>query len=189
MPFSQSSQISSIIRFIENLAPKSILDVGVGMGQYGFLARTNLELVNLFNIDGAYADQKDRSLWSVTIDGIEGCKIYQTPVHQYAYNQIIWEEALLALSKIADNQYEFVMAVDILEHFEKQDGFIFLQELKRVARRSVLISTPKAFAAQEVAANPLENHRSFWSSEELDKFGYTEEIMNSESLIRCAALN
>lgn len=43
MPFSQSSQISAIVQFGEELKPASILDVGVGMGQYGFLFRTNLE--------------------------------------------------------------------------------------------------------------------------------------------------
>ena len=55
MPFSQSSQLASIVGFMEGVQPKSILDVGVGLGQYGFLARTNLEHFNLFEVKGATA--------------------------------------------------------------------------------------------------------------------------------------
>ena len=32
MPFSQSSQISTIVQYFEQLNPISLLDVGVGMG-------------------------------------------------------------------------------------------------------------------------------------------------------------
>lgn len=45
MPFSFSNQLSTIIGYAEQQKPLSILDVGVGMGQYGFLLRTNLERV------------------------------------------------------------------------------------------------------------------------------------------------
>ena len=70
MPFSFSSQISTIVQYIEQLNPASLLDVGVGMGQYGFLSRINLENINLFQIDDDQATQRPRDEWRVRIDGI-----------------------------------------------------------------------------------------------------------------------
>jgi 2-polyprenyl-3-methyl-5-hydroxy-6-metoxy-1,4-benzoquinol methylase len=183
MPFSQSSQISTIVGFIEKINPASILDVGTGMGQYGFLARNNLENVNLFKVDGAQASQKSRQEWRVRIDGIEGCRTYLTPVHEYVYNRIMIGEALDLLSKVGDNAYDLVLAVDILEHFIKPDGLKFLGELKRVTKRVVLVSTPKEFISQEIEANPYENHRSHWTDEELKQENYGEILDNSESWI------
>ena len=65
MPFSQSSQISTIVQYIEQLNPTSILDVGVGMGQYGYLARINLENIHLFEINGSQGQQRDKADWRV----------------------------------------------------------------------------------------------------------------------------
>lgn len=183
MPFSQSSQISTIMGFIERINPASLLDVGVGMGQYGFLARNNLELINLFYIDGMQGIQRPKSEWRVRIDGIEGFSAYLTPVHEYTYNHIMIGDALDLLPKIADDVYEVVLAVDILEHFTKPDGMRFLAELKRVAKQAVLVSTPKEFHSQEIEANPYENHRSHWTDTELMREDYNEILFNPESWV------
>ena len=183
MPFSQSSQISTIIGFIEKVNPLSMLDVGIGMGQYGFLARNNLEQINLFSVEGPLASQKSKQEWRVRIDGIEGYATYLTPVHEYAYNRIMIGEALELLREVGDNTYDLVLAVDILEHFTKPDGLIFLSELKRITRQAVLVSTPKEFHSQEIEANPYENHRSHWTDEELTQEEYCEILANRESWI------
>lgn len=188
MPFSHSSQISAIMGFIEETNPLSVLDVGAGMGQYGFLTRTNLENVNLFDINGAKAKQKPKENWRVRIDGIEGCDIYVTPVHDYCYDNLMLGDALKLLPGLDDDSYELVLAIDILEHFDKPEGAVFLSELKRIASRAVLISTPKDFIEQVVEANPYEDHRSVWSSEELCAYGYPDIIDNDISWIATAKL-
>jgi len=118
MPFSQSSQISTIISFIEQLAPSSILDVGTGMGQYGFLMRNHLEHINLFEINGNVGKQRLKEQWRVKIDGIEGFAGYITPVHDYCYNQIMIGNALDILPTLNSQSYDLIIAIDILEHFE-----------------------------------------------------------------------
>ncbi len=186
MPFSQSSQITSIVRYIEKINPASLLDVGTGMGQYGFLSRINLENVNLFKIEDGRGFQRPKREWRVRIDGIEGFREYITPVHEWCYDDIMIGDARRLLPSIPDDTYEMVIAVDILEHFTKQDGFEFLNQIRRIASRSVLVSTPKSFVAQEVEANPYENHRSVWGLDELQRYGFDTVIDNDESWIVCS---
>lgn len=183
MPFSVSSQLSAIVSFAEGLKPKSVLDVGVGMGQYGFLLRTNLENVELFDIDGLHGTKRPRERWSVVIDGIEGFPEYLTPVHDYAYNRIMIGDAMSLLPNIGDGAYELVIAIDIVEHFEFDVGVAFLQHCKRIARRAALVSTPKDFMEQVVPANPLENHRSHWRQQALVDAGYGRTIENGDNWI------
>ena len=187
MPFSHSSQISTIVGFAEALKPTSVLDVGTGMGQYGFLLRNSLEFLNLFEIDGQHGRQRDRSQWQVTIDGIEGFAGYLTPVHHYAYSRMMVGDALALLPGIADGAYELVIAIDILEHFDTAPGLDFLAHCRRIARRAALVSTPKEFHAQEVEANPLENHRSVWTQAQLAEAGYAQVLPNADSWVVVAA--
>jgi len=183
MPFSQGLQLSAIVEFIEKENPASLLDVGVGMGQYGFLARNNLENVHLFRVDGKNVSQRPKQEWRVRIDGLEAFRTYLTPVHDYVYNNIVIGDALDILPTIRDHTYELVLAIDILEHFTKPDGLRFLSHLKRIASKAVLVSTPKEFLDQEVEVNPYENHRSHWSKEELAEQGFVETLENRISWI------
>jgi hypothetical protein len=95
------------------------------MGQYGFLSRNNLEHVNLFEIEQGIGKQRPSEQWHVKIDGIEGFEGYLTPVHQYYYNHIMIGNALDILPSLENQLYDLVLAVDILEHFQKQDGEAF----------------------------------------------------------------
>lgn len=183
MPFSHSSQISTVVQYIEALGPQSLLDVGVGMGQYGFLARTNLENLNLFQVNGKVGRQRSREDWNIRIDGIEGCDVYVTPVHEYVYNNLMIGDALDILPTLPESGYDLVLAIDILEHLNKEDGCIFMEHLKRVACKAALISTPKNFIPQEVEANPYENHLSVWSRKELVRNNFTQILANDISWI------
>ena len=181
MPFSQISQISPILQYIDKLFPQSLLDVGMGMGQYGFLARINLEGTNLFHIQEQRQTRKDE--WRIQIDGIEGCEGYMTPVHHYAYHHVMIGDALKILPTLSDKSYELVLAIDILEHFSYSDGLIFLSHLKRIAQKSALVSTPKEFIPQDVPANPYENHRSLWTWQSLVDNGFKKSLDNDASWI------
>lgn len=183
MPFSHSGQLSAIVGFAEALAPVSILDVGTGMGQYGFLLRTNLENEHLFEVDGARARQRPREQWRVRIDGIEGYATYLTPVHDYVYDRMMIGDAMDILPTLPEAAYDLVMAIDILEHLTVEQGREFLAQLRRVAGRAALVSTPKQFCAQDIEANPFENHRSVWSEQDLHQAGYSTVIDNADSWI------
>lgn len=183
MPFSQSSQLSTIIQWVEKNNPKSILDVGTGMGQYGVILRNNLENEHLFVVSPQSATQRPRDQWRVTIDGIEGFASYLTPCHEWAYNRMMIGDALQILPGIPKDAYDLVLAIDVLEHFTIDDGQIFLSQLQRVAKNALLVSTPKDFHAQDIPANTYENHRSVWTREQLAARGLPVVLENQESWI------
>ncbi len=153
------------------------------MGQYGLLLRNNLEGVHLFEIEGDQGRLRPREQWRVRIDGIEGFAGYMTPVHDYAYNRVVVGEAIETLRGLDTASYDLVLAVDILEHFAPADGLAFLAECQRVAGRCVLVATPAVFIAQEVEANPLENHRSVWSEQDLVAVGFNDFLSVPGSVI------
>ena len=183
MPFSYSSQLSAIVGFAEQIKPMTVLDVGTGMGQYGFLLRNNLESVNLFEIDGDKGWQRDRNRWQIVIDGIEGFEGYLTPVHHYSYSKMYIGNALAILPTMPDQAYDLVLGIDIIEHFTESDALVFANECQRVCRGSCLISTPKDYVPQDVPANVLENHRSHWTEGSLRELGFTRFLPDELSWI------
>lgn len=158
------------------------------MGVYGFLLRTNLEHLNLFDISGARASQRPRSEWKVVIDGVEGFAAYLTPVHEYSYNRILLGDALDVLQAIPSRSYELVLAIDILEHFDRQNGDRFIVECLRICSKACLISTPKDYIEQIVEANPLEDHRSHWTKADLSDRGLGHVIDDAVSWIAVASI-
>ena len=170
MPFSNLEQITPILLEIRKLRPCSVLDVGCGLGVYGYLCRIYLEL---YGDDANFLKKlKRQKPWEVRIDAIEGFKDYLEFVPRWAYDEITIGPAMNALSKIPDKRYDVVLALAILEHFSKTDGIRFLNELRRIGR-TILLSVPKDWNEQVVPENELETHRSHWTDTELLSWGFT----------------
>ena len=67
--------------------------------------------------------------------------------------------------------YDLVLLIDVLEHFEKEQGVDLIKKILK-NNRGVLISIPKDIGLQEDAfKNTYETHRANWSKKELSKFG------------------
>ena len=156
MPTSQHHQISNIIDVIVTLDPRSVLDVGTGFGKYGVLAREYLG-----GWDGNMRNNGERR-----IDGIEGFPGYLSPLHEYVYDNLYRDDIRSILSRL-DTHYDLALCIDVIEHFDSEDGCRVLAELQRRAS-NVLISTPKTFFPQQAEfGNDLEAHRSLWTPENL----------------------
>jgi len=152
MPLSFVQAIPVVIEQVAHLKPSSILDVGIGFGKYGVLLREALELPY---------ERYARSRWKVKIDGVEAFEGYRNPIHEFAYNRVFYgriEEILPSLG-----QYDVILLIDVLEHFEKEEGRKLLQDLLLHARKSLLVSTPRFPAPQGAyLGNAFEAHRSRW---------------------------
>jgi predicted O-methyltransferase YrrM len=97
MPTSQFYQISDIVEFIVRTNPKSILDIGVGFGKYGALARE-------------YLDQGERLYdWKRRIDGIEVFEEYITDIQRFYYDNIYIGNAVEVLPKLEET-YDLIFS-------------------------------------------------------------------------------
>lgn len=173
MPTSHHSQINQIIQFIILTDPRSLLDIGVGFGKYGFLAREFLELW----------DGRERvGEWTRRIDGIEIFTDYLTPVHDYVYDSIYEGNATDVLPTL-DSQYDLVLLIDVLEHFDRESGEALLAEVLR-KNRNVLISVPRSIGNQgEAFGNPHEAHRFQWRRRHLKRLPDALFVRHADSLL------
>ncbi len=173
MPTSQNYQISKILNLIIASNPASVLDIGVGFGKYGVLCREYLELW-----DGReeYAD------FTRKIDGIEAFEKYLTPLHEFIYNKIYIGNATELVDKL-ENSYDLVLLIDVLEHFEKNQGRELLEKLLQ-KNGAVLVSVPKNIGNQKDAfANAYETHVAEWSKRDFKKLAKTFFVQDYESRI------
>ena len=123
MPSSQHQQISKIIDLVMIMNPKSILEVGIGFGKYGFLCREYLEYWK-GDIDWRLPI---KSNWQVTIDGIEAFEAYLNKHQEYIYNKIYVGDAFKLVDQI-NKKYELTLIIDVLEHFDYQDGISLIKK-------------------------------------------------------------
>ncbi|MEK7473722.1 MAG: class I SAM-dependent methyltransferase [Patescibacteria group bacterium] len=137
--------------------PKSILDIGVGFGKYGVLAREYLEL---------WDGREDYKHFKRHIDGIEAYADYLTPLHTYVYDRVYVGNALDIVPTIK-RSYDLVLLIDVLEHFEKPEGKALLKMLLK-RHRGIIVSVPKDIGEQgEVFGNVHEEHKAEWKASDL----------------------
>lgn len=173
MPTSHPYQLNEIAEFIAFSEATSVLDVGVGFGKYGFLAREYLEL---WDRRQKYND------WQRVVEGIEVNEAYIGSLQRLIYNKIHIGNALDVMTGMKDSQFELIMVIDVLEHFSQEDGLVLLRECLRVGK-IVLISTPKDIGTQGASFdNVYETHRYQWKLRDFKRFGY-RKISNRDSLI------
>lgn len=148
-----------IVDAVRSLSPARILDLGLGTGKWGFLLREQLEFA---------LNRVDRADWCVTIDGVEGYARYIGDHQRLIYDDIYIEDVLTFLRTYPGPRYDVVLALDLIEHFEPDDGVEMVSRALDVARYAV-IATPKGYYAQEGHENVLELHKSWWPVKALRK--------------------
>ncbi|GAB1430715.1 hypothetical protein MASR2M18_15490 [Ignavibacteria bacterium] len=85
--------------------------------------------------------------------------------------------AELNILEIADrfeaNSFDCVLASDVIEHLEKNDGLKLMRDMERVARKKVIIFTPNGFLPQGAyGGNEYQIHLSGWEIDEMQGYGY-----------------
>lgn len=75
-----------------------------------------------------------------------------------------------------DAAFDAVVALDVVEHFEKPDALQVIAEMERVSRRAVVLMTPAGFVEQPgTVAEPWQEHRCGFEPEELARLGYATQ--------------
>lgn len=185
MPVSDYHHISDVLHVVEQVNPKTILDIGVGFGKWGILCREVLDVYN------ERLQPKD---WLIKIDGVEIFEAYRNPLWQLAYNQIFIGDALDLIDGLG--YYDLILICDVIEHFDKATGSTFLKKL--LARGNIVIVTsPQGYMPQGVVwENVHEAHKSGWSVRDFAEFphlykniGATFMAVLSKEDARIKALN
>lgn len=168
MPISWHEVIPVVMRKVEALQPESILDIGVGFGKYGVLMRELMELP---------FERYDKEKWKLRIDGVEAFEGYRNVLHEFAYDQIYYED----ITNLADqlSSYDVILMMDVLEHFDKDKGMELLQFLVKKTKKAILISTPKYPDSQtSYLGNQYEEHKSRWTNLDLSDFDFSSEVVD-----------
>ncbi len=160
MPSSTHVHISKMVDWIVRLQPTSVLDIGVGFGKWGFLAREYTDI---------NAHRYQRADWRVRIEGVEAFAEYATPTYHYIYDKIHYGDLRAVLPQLTT--YDLVIIGDVIEHFDKETGLELLCQLRQRAQY-ILLSSPTVFFTQELFDNEFERHRSLWTVDDFKDFRF-----------------
>lgn len=161
MPSSRPVTIPYVLGIVSQLRPRSILDVGVGFGKWGYLFREYADIAPSEHDPQRYA----KAGWQVRIEGIEGHAGYLHPASQYVYDRIHVGDALEVLAGLGE--YDVIFIGDVIEHFDLDAGRRLIAEARERAAKALILTTPKYHThQQELCDNPLEVHRSLWTTAE-----------------------
>ena len=138
--------------------PLRILDLGAGPGRYwkenklaNFLISTKSELT-LFDASEEFEKES------------------------FPYGMLVIRKLGLVpedLKQIPEDNYDFVLAIDLIEHLPKSHGYSLLYEVDRVSKYSSALLTPNGFVWQPPSLNnPYNAHLSGWLPTELRKLGW-----------------
>jgi hypothetical protein len=157
MPTSKPEIISPVAKKILELDPGSVIDIGVGHGKWGFLTREYTDI---------WKWRHYKEEWKVKIHGIEVFDKYKNPVYDYAYNKIYFGDALQVLKHLYN--YNLGIMIDVLEHFEKKDGFEMVRMILSKCDQAIISysNCPQG----SVRGNDHEEHLSNWHQDDFSIF-------------------
>jgi hypothetical protein len=170
MPTSPYSHMETFIGFLMQSRPRSILDIGLGNGKWGFLARDCLDVM----LNQSY----HRSQWRVRLDGIEVYPEYIQDHQRAIYDTIHIGDAFEVLDHL--DEYDLIVLGDVLEHFEKPRAWDFFDKCIAHATRHLAVFIPlgKTWSQPEIYGNPFETHRSAWFFDELAPFSESHALFD-----------
>jgi hypothetical protein len=136
---------------------ESLLDVGCG-------AESPVRFFSSRLARSVGVDLHEPSLEASRRAGIHG-ETLQTPVLDVA-------------ERFPPKSFDAVVALDVIEHLQKDDGLALLERMESLARRRVVVFTPNGFLPQgPLEGNELQRHLSGWGAGELRGLGYEVEGM------------
>ncbi|MEJ2039574.1 MAG: hypothetical protein P8X55_11660 [Desulfosarcinaceae bacterium] len=162
MPTSPYIHIQTFVDYLLETQPKSLLDVGLGNGKMGFVARDLLDVM--------IGERFRKEEWQVRIDGIEVFPDYIQAHQREIYDKIYIGDAMEILPGL--DPYEMIVVGDVLEHFTKDRAWSFLDLCMSCLQHYLILNIPlgDVWEQPEIYNNPFERHRSIWNWEDLSPF-------------------
>jgi ubiquinone/menaquinone biosynthesis C-methylase UbiE len=112
------------------------------------------------------------------ITGVDICKPYLDHMPHTNVKKVLMDAKSYIL-QAPDKSVDVISFIDGLEHIDKEDGKIILEECKRVARKHVLVFTQIGYLRNEPVnawgiegGDIYQRHVSGWEVSEVEAFGY-----------------
>jgi len=118
--------------------------------------------------------------------GVDGCESSMAEAenrgtHDEFYRGNVQE----IVDKFADKHFDCCVALDIIEHLSKEDGYKLVRDMEKIAQKKVVIFTPNGFVSPYQSGDvDLEEHLSVWSVDEMKKLGYRVLGVYGDKLLR-----
>jgi len=170
LPTSPYVHIQIVVDYLLETRPQSVLDIGLGNGKMGFVARDLLDVM--------LGERYRREQWQVRIDGIEIFADYVQQHQRDIYDHIYIGDAFEIVPQL--DIYDMIILGDVLEHFEKPKAWQFLDRCMSRTNHHLILNIPLGaeWEQPEIYQNPHERHRSVWTWEELTPFVWKYKLFD-----------
>lgn len=176
MPSGSPRIIPIICETILELKPESVLDIGIGFGKFGLLAREYIELWR----GGQHVHHiENYGNWKSIVDGIEIYEPYILDHHKAIYDQIFIGDALDILTRINEVlSYDLIICSDVLEHLDHDRGIELLKIARIMSKHALFLIPVEPCKQGSEWENIHETHKSVYLQEELDAFGQVSVVQD-----------
>lgn len=143
-----------VFNFIpHNLIGKKIVEGGCGKGIYGFLLRATRDL---------------------TRSKLVGMDVSSDYLKVAKYHKIYDEYIIGDLKKLVfpSRSIDLFLAIEVIAHLSKSNGFLFLSQLSRVCRGRAIIVTPNDTMHNQPEFVFTDSHHSRWTVEDFQNQGF-----------------
>ncbi len=174
MPTSTYAGLETLMHYLLNTRPKSLLDIGVGFGKVGYLARESLDVM----LNESYRPED----WKVKIDGIEAFPDYIQEHHKALYDTIHVGDACEVIDSLGS--YDMIVFGDSLEHVDKEKAWELMDKCAERCNQYIILCIPIGphWEQGDIYDNEYERHRSFWEKDEIEPFASESKYWNFPNL-------
>jgi hypothetical protein len=142
-----------IMDTIYRLSPASVLDVGAGIGRWGFLCRCHI---------GVGESLQQCPEQPLRIDAVEAFEPNIGLIYKAVYDKTHAGDALEVLPRLGS--YDVVICSHMIEHMTKDDGLRLLDAMLARANKALILALPLNDRPRaELRGNPFEAHQSTWT--------------------------
>jgi SAM-dependent methyltransferase len=174
MPSSTWVHTSTVQDIFWKYQPKSVLDIGVGAGRWGFLLREQME---------TFRGRFNKKEWLTKVVGVEIWPKYLREYHRYLYDQIFIGDIRDFVKKNKE-PFDLIVAGDVIEHLEKESALATIESLRAITNKCLVLCVPlgSGYPQGEVQGNKAEAHLSTWEEKDFEPFGVIAKLIVKERI-------
>ncbi len=110
-----------------------------------------------------------------------GVDIFKKKFYMPEYDLVIFYDVRKITDLFLEKSFDVVIAIDAIEHLEKEEGFKLIEDAEKLARKKVIFFSPLIWSKNKAAVenpnywsygNPYNYHKSSWNSNDFTQRGY-----------------